>query len=151
MFAILPIILALFSCINFAFAAPAQSFNSNELAKRVAEAANDGIEIVASLTDDRMRKLAFWQDGVLAGYMVEKPDDGDASTIDFTFTDADGNVLDLGAEDEDDNPLAKRQASWIRIGIKLARIFKRWGTRAWNFFYCIGLNATWKTGAMELC
>ncbi|EON68540.1 hypothetical protein W97_07798 [Coniosporium apollinis CBS 100218] len=139
MFAFLPVVLALFSGIT-AFAAPAASFNPNELSKRLAEGAEVGIEVVPTLTDDKLRELAFWENGVLQGYMIEKPDDGNADTLDFYFTDAKGNVIDVDAE-ADDNALEKRALSWITIGIKLASIIRRWGPRVWTYFYCVGIGA----------
>jgi hypothetical protein len=39
--------------------------------------------------------------------------------------------------------LAKR-VSKFDFAIKFAKLLAKYGKRAWNFFYCVGLNAAWK-------
>lgn len=62
------------------------------------------------------------------------------NTAAVEFFDAEGTAVDLDAIEMD---FTKRQ-SRFQFAIKFAKLLARWGKRAWDFFYCIGLNLGWK-------
>lgn len=59
----------------------------------------------------------------------------------FDETGAPFNFSDLDSEPD----AAKRQSRW-ESARRFAKILARWGKRAWDFFYCIGVNKSWKCG-----
>lgn len=52
--------------------------------------------------------------------------------------DSENNEVNL-----DDEELEKRVSKWA-VAIKFAKLLAKWGKRAWDWFYCIGLNVAWK-------
>lgn len=56
------------------------------------------------------------------------------------FFDETGAPFDL--EDPD---LVKRQNPAM-VAARFGGLFKKWGKRVWDFFYCMGLNVAWKCG-----
>jgi hypothetical protein len=44
---------------------------------------------------------------------------------------------------DNDSDLAKRVSKW-QFAIKFAKLIAKYGKKAWDFFYCIGLNVGWK-------
>lgn len=88
--------------------------------------------ITASRLPDGRRKLVF-TDGKLEFTVVETLD-GKATIFDPTGKE----ITDLAVG------LTKRQTLWQRVAMAFAGILQKWGVRAWNFLYCIGLDAGWK-------
>ena len=62
-----------------------------------------------------------------------------------TALDAFGKEIDLDAEHDDENNAITKRGKW-QVILKLGKILKRWGGRAWTFFKCIGYGAALKCG-----
>ena len=54
------------------------------------------------------------------------------------FFDASGNAIDFASVEG----LEKRVSPWS-FAIKFAQLLSKFGKKAWDFFYCVGLNTAW--------
>ncbi|KAJ4406580.1 hypothetical protein N0V91_004523 [Didymella pomorum] len=134
-FTLLPLIFSL--CASLAYAAALSPATLSSLAARTPDIEEPAVysDVVAYALPDGHRKIDFYLDGALAGSVVET-DDG-AEFLDETG--APFNLADLDSEPD----LAKRQSRW-EFARRFAKILAKWGKRAWDFFYCISLNVSWK-------
>ncbi|KAH7385923.1 hypothetical protein BKA66DRAFT_569243 [Pyrenochaeta sp. MPI-SDFR-AT-0127] len=89
-------------------------------------------DVVGYQLPDGHRKIDFYLNGALAGSAVETSDG-------VEFFDEAGDLIDLDNQSE----FAKRVSRW-QFAIKFAKLLAKYGKRAWDFFYCIGLNAGWR-------
>ncbi|VUC26332.1 unnamed protein product [Clonostachys rosea] len=87
-----------------------------------------------SLEDGRTQ-YEFLIDGEVTGKVIlaEEDDEDDK----FEFYDAEGNLVDPEANDEDDQAVQKRGWKW-KIVKKLYKILKKYGKKAFKFFKCVG-------------
>ncbi|KAF3039954.1 hypothetical protein E8E12_009023 [Didymella heteroderae] len=120
-------------CTSLAYAAVLNPATLSSLAVRTPNVEESYSDVVAYALPDGHRKIDFYLDGALTGSVVETDDGAE-------FFDETGAPFSL-----DDGDLAKRQ-NRFQVAARFARIFLRWGKRAWDFFYCISLNVAWKCG-----
>ncbi|OAG09175.1 uncharacterized protein CC84DRAFT_1201993 [Paraphaeosphaeria sporulosa] len=118
-----------------AYAAALSPANINALAARDTNAQSGFEDVVGYALPDGTRKIDFYLNGALEGSAVETKDG-------VEFLDASGAVVSLGDLDQAGG-LAKR-VSKFDFAIKFAKLLAKYGKRAWDFFYCVGLNAAWK-------
>ncbi|KAJ9642931.1 hypothetical protein H2199_004453 [Coniosporium tulheliwenetii] len=150
-------------------AAPTTLDSTLAISKRIAQRQDDpNVEITALILPDGTRKLAFWENGILEGYLIESSN----TSAPFIATDAFGAPIDpsefLEAEEQDGEQdgsewgaaPADVEARGIistlaRLTVKFAGIFKKWDKRAWDFVYCAGVKPVYNLqhygeGAVEV-
>ncbi|KAF2748505.1 hypothetical protein M011DRAFT_457804 [Sporormia fimetaria CBS 119925] len=133
-FAVITVLSALVA--PLAYAAALGPAHINALAAREDAAQKTYEDVVGYALPDGRRKIDFYLNGALEGSAVETSDG-------VEFFDAEGIAVPL--DDLDETALAARQSKFS-FAIKFAKIIAKWGKRAWDFFYCIGLNAGWRCG-----
>ncbi|KAF2998966.1 hypothetical protein E8E13_007151 [Curvularia kusanoi] len=124
-------LLALFT--GLAYTAALNPATLNSLSARVPDTDNVYESLVGYELPDGHRKIDFYFNGAFAGSVVETDDGAD-------FFDESGAPFDI--EDAD---LVKR-VNPAMVAARFGGLFKRWGKRVWDFFYCMGLNVAWKCG-----
>ncbi|KAF1974201.1 hypothetical protein BU23DRAFT_638389 [Bimuria novae-zelandiae CBS 107.79] len=96
-------------------------------------------DVVGYALPDGTRKIDFYLDGALEGSAVETKD-GEIRKVEFL--DATGAPISL--DDLDTAGGLSKRVSKFQFAIKFAKLLAKYGKRAWDFFYCIGLNVGWK-------
>lgn len=152
-------------CASLVYSAALNPATLSSLAARAPDVEDSYSDVVAYALPDGHRKIDFYLDGALAGSVVETDDGGtfivtatphpllppahaepleSTLTVAAKFFDETGAPFDIDSLDSEPD-LAKRQSRW-QLAVRFAKIFARWGKRAWDFFYCISLNVSWKCG-----
>ena len=135
-----------------AYAAALSPANINALAARDTSAQNFE-DVVGYALPDGTRKIDFYLNGALEGSAVETKDGGTsdnahklhdalANHCPVEFLDANGATVSL--DDLDQAGGLGKRVSKFDFAIRFAKLLAKYGKRAWDFFYCIGLNVGWK-------
>lgn len=128
-------------------------------------AGDDNVQIIPTDLGNDRQKLDIIVDGVYEGYLIETEEGGGKfflqSLLDsqankcgslvqaFDENNQEIEIEDLLDDDEEDDGIEKRNK--IKILLKLAKVIKKFGAKAWRFIKCVGYTSTLLNCASKVC